>query len=181
MGSAYVLSWWALAIRGLAGILLGIAAFVLTGITLAVLVAVFAAYLFVHGAFALVAGIRARSWLLGIEGLVGILAGIATVLVPGLTLLVLAIIVAAWAIFTGILELAAARSLRRVIGGSAWLLAIAGIVSIVFGLMMAIFPGAGIVAVVWVIGAYALVWGALSLALAFRFRGRRAVLVVSGS
>jgi uncharacterized membrane protein HdeD (DUF308 family) len=159
----------------------GIAAFVVTGITLAVLVAVFAAYLLIHGAFALVAGIRARSCLLGVEGLVGILAGIATVLVPGLTLLVLAIIIAAWAIHTGILELTAARSLRQVIGRSGWLLAIAGIVSVVFGLMMAIFPEAGIVAVVWVIGAYALVWGALSIALAFRFRGRRAVLVVRGS
>jgi uncharacterized membrane protein HdeD (DUF308 family) len=179
MGSAYVLSWWALAIRGLAGILLGIAAFVLTGITLAVLVALVAAYLLVHGAFALISGIRARSWLLGLEGVVGIIAGIATVFVPGLTLLVLAFIIAVWAILTGIAELVAARSLRRVIGGSAWLLAIAGIVSIAFGVMMAIFPGAGIVAVVWVIGAYALIWGALSLALAFRFRGRRAVLVVS--
>ena len=180
MGSAFVINWWTLAVRGTAGILLGIAVFVLTGITLAVLIALLAAYMLIHGAFALVAGIRGRSWLLVAEGVLGMLAGITTILLPGLTALVLALIIAAWAILTGIAELVAAASLGRTIGPSRWLLAVGGVISVLFGLMLAIFPGAGLVAIVWIVGAYALIRGALLLALAVRLRGFRAtVLVVS--
>src|SRR5260370_14891898 len=83
MGRAIVVSWWALAIRGVAGILIGIAAFAWTGLTLLVLIALFAAYLLVDGVFALVAGIRGQSWLVAVEGALGILAGIIAILRPG--------------------------------------------------------------------------------------------------
>src|SRR4030081_2226740 len=100
------------------------------------------------------------------------------VLRPGLALVLLTLIVAAWAIFTGIIELGAAVALRRIIKGE-WLLAAAGALSIVFGGMVAIFPSAGLLAIVWIIGAYAIIWGLLFLVLALRMRGMRAVIVVS--
>jgi uncharacterized membrane protein HdeD (DUF308 family) len=177
MESAFVINWWVLALRGVAGILLGIAAFVVTGITLAALILLLAVYLFIDGAVALFAGIWGRSWLLIAEGVIGLAAGIAIVLRPGLALVLLALIVAVWAIFTGIIELGAAVALRRVIKGE-WLLAAGGVLSIVFGVMVAIFPFAGLLAIVWIIGAYAIIWGVLFLALALRTRGMRAVVVI---
>src|SRR5216683_1758046 len=130
MGSSVGISWWALAIRGVAGILLGIAAFAWTGITLLVLIALFAAYLLVDGAFAIVAGIRGASWLL-----------------------------------------------RRIVRNE-FLLVLGGIVSIVFGILLAINPSAGVVTIVWLFGAYMLIFGVLALALALRLRSSGAARVV---
>jgi uncharacterized membrane protein HdeD (DUF308 family) len=178
MELAITSNWWVLALRGVAGILLGIAAFALTGITLVVLIALFAAYLLVDGVLAIVAGTRGRSWLIVAEGALGVVAGLVAVLIPALTALALALLIAAWAILTGIAELAAAIRLRRLISNE-WLLAGAGILSIVFGLLIALFPGAGLVAIVWIIGAYALVWGVMLLALAFRLRGHQGRLIVA--
>jgi uncharacterized membrane protein HdeD (DUF308 family) len=178
MGSAVVVNWWALAVRGVAGILLGIAAVVWPGITLVVLIALFAVYLLIDGAFAVVAGARGRSWLLIVEGVVGIGAAILAVLWPGITALILVYLVAAWAIATGALELGAAYLLRRVVKNE-WLLVVGGIVSIVFGILLAFNPAAGLVTIVWLFGAYMLIFGALTLALALRFRSSRATVVVS--
>jgi uncharacterized membrane protein HdeD (DUF308 family) len=178
MHSSITLNWWAIALRGVAAILLGIAAFALTGITLLVLLAVFVAYLFIDGVFALVAGVRGRSWILAIEGALGIIVGVIALVWPNVTLLALALLIAAWAILTGIAELAAAVSLRRVIRGE-WLLALGGVLSIVFGIVVALFPAAGLFAIVYVIGAYALVWGVILLALAFRLRGYHRTPIVA--
>jgi len=178
MGRAIAVSWWALAVRGVAGILLGIAAIVWPGITLLVLIALFAFYLLIDGAFAVVAGARGRSWLLIVEGVVGIVAAILAVLWAGITALILVYLVAAWAIVTGALELGAAYLLRRVVKNE-WLLVVGGIVSIVFGILLALNPAAGLVTIVWFFGAYMLIFGALTLALALRFRGSRATGVVS--
>jgi uncharacterized membrane protein HdeD (DUF308 family) len=178
MELAITSNWWVLALRGVAGILLGIAAFALTGITLVVLIALFAAYLLVDGVLAIVAGTRGRSWLIAAEGALGVVAGLVAVLFPALTALGLALLIAAWAILTGVAELAAAIRLRRLISNE-WLLAGAGTLSIVFGLLIALFPGAGLVAIVWIIGAYALVWGVMLLALAFRLRGHQGRLILA--
>jgi uncharacterized membrane protein HdeD (DUF308 family) len=178
MESAITGNWWVVALRGVAGIILGIAAFAVTGITLAVLIALFAAYLFVDGVLAILAGSRGRSWLIVAEGVVGVIAGFVAVLFPALTALALAILIAVWAILTGIAELAAAIRLRRMINNE-WLLGLSGIISIVFGVLIALFPAAGLVAIVWLIGAYALVWGVLNLALAFRLRGSHGSLMVA--
>jgi uncharacterized membrane protein HdeD (DUF308 family) len=178
MESAITGNWWVVALRGVAGILLGIAAFLVTGITLAVLIALFAAYLFVDGVLAILAGSRGRSWLIVAEGVVGVIAGFVALLFPALTALALAILIAVWAILTGIAELAAAIRLRRMIRNE-WLLGLSGIISIVFGVLIALFPGAGLVAIVLLIGAYALVWGVLNLALAFRLRGSPGSLMVA--
>jgi len=178
MGRTIAVSWWALAIRGVAGILLGIAAFAWTGLTLLVLVTLFGAYLLVDGLFALIAGIRGGSWLVTAEGLLGIVAGGLVILRPGLAAVALVYLIAAWAVLTGAAELGAAFLLRRILPNE-WLLVIAGMVSVVFGVLLAINPSAGLVTITWFFGAYMIVFGALALALGVRLRGSRATLVVS--
>ena len=172
-------NWWMVALRGVLGILFGLIALVWPGITLLVLVALFGAYALVDGIFAVVAAFRAgRSrfrWWLVLEGIAGISAGIATVFWPQITALVLLVLVAAWAIVTGVLEIVAAIRLRKVITGE-WVLALTGVLSVGFGVLLLLFPGPGALSLVWLIGAYALAFGILLLVLAFRLRswGRRA-------
>jgi uncharacterized membrane protein HdeD (DUF308 family) len=167
-------NWWVVLLRGLAGILFGIITFFAPGITLAALVLVFGAYAFVDGVLTLVSAIRRRSttdrwWILVLEGIAGILVGIATLFVPGITALVLLYLIAAWALVTGVLELAAAIRLRKVITNE-WLLALGGIVSILLGALLIANPAAGALAVVIWIGAYAFVFGALLVGLSLRLR-----------
>jgi uncharacterized membrane protein HdeD (DUF308 family) len=171
-------TWWALALRGIAALLFGLACFLLTGIALIALVALFAAYLLVDGIFAIIAGARSRSWLLALEGVLGIVAGGLAFFYPGITALVLALIIAAWAFVTGLIEIGAAISLRQIVRNE-WVLAASGVLSILFAVLMVIFPGAGLVAIVWLIGGYSIVWGALLLGLAFRLRGRRRATMVA--
>ena len=178
MHSSITVNWWALALRAVAALVLGILCFVLTGIALALLVVLFAAYLLVDGVFALIAAFRGRSWFLGLEGLLGIVAGIVAFVLPGLTALVLALIIATWAILTGILEIYASFHLRKVIRNE-WMLGLGGVLSIIFGLLMAIFPGAGLATIVYLIGAYAILWGVMLLILALTLRGSRGVLMVT--
>jgi uncharacterized membrane protein HdeD (DUF308 family) len=102
-----------------------------------------------------------------LEGIVGIAVGILTFVWPGITALTLLYFIAAWAIITGIFEIAAAVQLRKEIEGE-WLLAFSGIASMIFGLLLVVFPGASALAVVWLIGAYSLLFGILLLALTFR-------------
>jgi uncharacterized membrane protein HdeD (DUF308 family) len=167
-------NWWVVLVRGIVGILFGIITFFAPGISLAALVLVFGAYAFVDGVLTLVSAIRRRSttdrwWILVLEGIAGILVGIATLFVPGITALVLLYLIAAWALVTGILELAAAIRLRKVITNE-WLLALGGIVSILLGVLLIAYPGAGALAVVIWIGAYAFVFGALLVGLSLRLR-----------
>src|ERR1700704_6290116 len=98
---AFVVIWWALLIRGLAGILLGIAAFVYTGVTLAVLVLLFAAYLVADGIFRVVAGFRPGSWCSGIQDVLTIAAGLIAWRWPGITALILVVLTVIWALLTG--------------------------------------------------------------------------------
>jgi uncharacterized membrane protein HdeD (DUF308 family) len=173
-------NWWVLAIRGVAAILFGIAAFLWSGVTLAVLVLLFGAYALVDGIFAVVAGITARKeqerwWMMILEGLVGIGIGVVTFVWPGITALVLLYFIAAWSIVTGAFEIAAAIRLRQEIEGE-WLLALAGIASLIFGILLVVQPGSGALALIWLIGAYALVFGILMLVLAFRLRSLRDIL-----
>jgi uncharacterized membrane protein HdeD (DUF308 family) len=111
-----------------------------------------------------------RWWVLLLEGLVGIAAGILTFFYPGVTALVLIYFIAAWAILTGILEIVAAVRLRREIKGE-WLLVFGGVLSVLFGIVAMIFPSVGAVAVVWIIAFYAIVFGALLITLGLRVQG----------
>ncbi len=167
-------NWWALAIRGLAAITFGIAAFVVPHIALAVLVALFGAYALVDGLFAVVSAVgaaerHARWWPLLVEGLAGLIVGVLTFVWPGLTALLLLYIIACWAILTGVFEIVAALRLRREVTGE-WLLGLTGILSLLFGLLLVAFPGTGALTVVWLIGAYALVFGVVLVGLALRLR-----------
>ena len=166
-------NWWIVLLRGLAGICFGIITFIAPAISLAILVLVWGAYALADGILALVTAIRRRGedrwWLFFVEGSVGIAAGVLTLIWPGLTAIALLYLIAAWAIVTGALEIAAAIRLRKVIANE-WLLALSGIASLGFGILLIVFPGAGALTVVIWIGAYALVFGALVVALAFRLR-----------
>jgi uncharacterized membrane protein HdeD (DUF308 family) len=169
-------NWWLIALRGLAGILFGIITFVAPSITLAVLVILFGAYAFADGVLAIASAVRRRGaadrWgMLLLEGVVGVAAGLVTLFWPGITALTLLYVIAFWALLTGVLEIAVAVRLRRVITGE-WLLALGGIGSIVFGVTVALFPAAGALVLVLWIGAYMLFFGVLFVALGFRLRAR---------
>lgn len=166
-------NWWAVALRGLFAMILGALALIWPGVSVGVLVVLFGAYALVDGIFAIISGVvsateREPRWgLLLIEGVFGILAGVATFLYPGVTLLVLMYLIGAWAIVTGGLEVAVAIQLRRLVRGE-WLLGLSGAASIVLGAMMLRWPGAGVMAVVWMIGCYGILYGALLIGLGFR-------------
>jgi uncharacterized membrane protein HdeD (DUF308 family) len=167
-------NWWALAIRGAAGIIFGILAFIMPGITLVTLILLFGAYAIIDGLFNLVAAFRGRAaeqpwWWLALEGLVSIGAGIVTFAWPGLTALVLVYVIAVWAVITGVLEIVTAIRLRQEISNEWWLVA-GGVISVLFGVLLMAAPGTGALALIFWIGAYAIVFGALLVGLAFRLR-----------
>jgi uncharacterized membrane protein HdeD (DUF308 family) len=167
-------NWWALALRASAAILLGIFAFLLPGATLAAVVLLFAVYAIVDGVFSIVAAIRGirrheRWGAMLLQGILGIIAGVIAFLYPGIGALGLTYLVAAWALVTGALEIAAAIKLRKLVSGE-WLLILSGILSILFAVLLAAFPGIGVVVLAWWLGAYALAYGAIGLGLAFRMR-----------
>jgi len=168
-------NWWLLVLRGLAALFFGILTWVLPGISLASLVLLFGAYALADGLLCLwtaFAGPRDHEswWLLLLVGLVGIGVGILTFAAPGVTALGLLIYIAAWAIATGVLAIAAAIRLRREIVGE-WALALGGIASVAFGVLIMANPGAGALALLWLIGSYAMLFGVLLLVLAFKARG----------
>jgi uncharacterized membrane protein HdeD (DUF308 family) len=168
-------NWWTLTIRGIVAILFGILTFLWPAVTLTVLALLFGAYALVDGIFAIVAAIRGgrgeeRWWMLLIEGIVGLGAAAVTFLWPGITVLALVLVIAAWAVVTGILEFVAAIRLRKYISGE-WLLALAGIASVIFGILLMLWPVTGAIVVAWWIGAYALAFGVIMVALSFRLRG----------
>jgi uncharacterized membrane protein HdeD (DUF308 family) len=170
-------NWWALALRGLFAILFGLAALAMPRVTLAAVILLFGAYAIADGVFAIVAGLRAagrqeRWWALMLEGIADIAAGVAAFAWPGLTALLLLYLVSLWAVVTGLLEIAAAVRLRRTVRGE-WLLALNGIISVLLGVFLVVFPGGGILAVMFWIGGYAIFFGVLLLGLAFRLRSLR--------
>jgi uncharacterized membrane protein HdeD (DUF308 family) len=171
--------WWALAIRGVIAIIFGLAALLRPGIALEALILLFGAYALVDGVFAIVGvfgGTRGGTprWLLLIEGIAGVLAGLIAFVLPGLTAVVLLYLIAAWAVVTGIFEIATAIRLRQEIRGE-WALIIGGALSVLFGVILAVIgPVAGLLSLIWLIGIYAVAFGILMLITAFQVRGRAA-------
>jgi uncharacterized membrane protein HdeD (DUF308 family) len=164
--------WWVVALRGVAAVLFGIAAFAWPGATLAVLVLLFGAYAVVDGVFALIYAFGSGRPFRGmrvVEGLAGIALGVVALAWPGITTLALLYLIAAWAVVTGILEIVTAIGLRKVIDNE-WLLGLSGLASVIFGVILAIRPAAGALALIWLIGGYAIVFGVLLIALTFRLR-----------
>jgi uncharacterized membrane protein HdeD (DUF308 family) len=171
MFEALISKWWVLALRGILGILFGLVALVYPGITLVTLVLFLGAYAVVDGVFALFTAVGGagndRLWYV-LEGIIGIGVGILIFSFPGISERLLIYVIAAWAILTGVLEIMAGFELPI---SRDWLLVLAGLASVVFGVLVFINPGSGALAIVWLIGIYALVFGAVLVVLAFRLRG----------
>lgn len=170
-------NWWSFVLRGLVGVLFGLLTLFRPGMALATLVYVFGFYAIADGVFNIIAAFRRGAatatsqpwWALLFSGIVGIVAGFAALVYPGITALALLYVIAAWAVITGILEIGAAIRLRRHIQGE-WLLALTGVMSLLFGVFIAIFPGLGALAVLTWIGIFATVYGILLIALGLRLR-----------
>lgn len=168
--------WWVFAIRGIAAIVFGILAFIWPLTTLAVLVFLFGAYVLVDGVALLVSLVRGdalargHGWAVGIMGVLGILAGVATFAWPGLTAVSLLYLVAFWAITMGTFQVVAAIALRRELDGELWM-ALGGVVSIVFGALLVVLPGEGLLSLVWLVGIWSVVFGVSSIGLAYRLHG----------
>jgi uncharacterized membrane protein HdeD (DUF308 family) len=169
-------NWWAIALRGVFAILFGLVALLLPGVTLNALVLLFAAYMLVDGIFDIVAAVRAAAhqerwgWLV-LEGVVDLLAGAIALVWPLITILAFVLLLAAWAVVSGVSLTTAAFRLHASHGR--WLMVLSGVVSVAWGILLAIWPIVGAVVLTWWIGAYAIVFGVLLLILAFRLRGRR--------
>lgn len=167
-------NWWAVGLRGLVAVLFGVLTFITPAITLSYLVFLFALYALLDGVLNIVAALRAphgqnRWWAMLFVGIAGVLTAVLTFLYPGTTALVLLYFVAAWAVITGVMQIVAAIRLRKVITGE-WLLVLGGVLSVLFGIVLYMAPGAGALALVLWIGAYAIALGAVLIALAFRLR-----------
>lgn len=169
------LSWSALALRGVLAVIFGLMVMAWPGLSLYVLILFFGANALIDGVLAVVAAIRGsasggRWWGMLIQGILGVATGVITFVWPGLTALVLLYFIAAWAIVIGVLEIIAAIRLRKEIEGE-WLLALRGVLAVAFGVILFANPGAGALAVVWVIGAFSIALGVLNLILAMKLRG----------
>ncbi len=167
--------WWALALRGVLAILFGLAALLRPGIALEALILLFGAYALVDGVFSIVGvfgGARGGMprWLLLLEGIAGIVAGIVAFVLPVLTAFALYFLIMAWALVTGVAEISTAIRLRREIEGE-WAMILSGALSILFAVVLLASGAIGIFTLVWVIGVYAVVFGVLLLIAAFRVRG----------
>jgi uncharacterized membrane protein HdeD (DUF308 family) len=166
-------NWWLELLRGIAAIVFGVLAFAWPGITLVTLVLFYGAFALVDGVFALIAAVRGGSpmprWWLALVGLAGIAAGILTFAWPGITALVLLIFIAVWAIVIGVMEIYGAIRLRKEIANE-WLLILNGVVSVLFGAVLLWRPGTGALALIWVIGAYAIFLGIVYIAFALKLR-----------
>ena len=170
-------SWWVVFLRGLVAIVFGILAFAWPGVTLATLVLLFGGYVLLDGIFSLFAAIsgwrhREDRWLLLLEGFIGIWAGTVTFRTPAITAVMLVLFIAVWAMATGVLRIVAAIRLRKEISGEVWL-AFSGLASVVFAFMIMLRPGAGALALLWVIAGYALVLGASLVMLGIELRSLR--------
>jgi uncharacterized membrane protein HdeD (DUF308 family) len=170
-------NWWAIALRGVIAIAFGVLAFAQPQLTLRVLVTLVAIYLLADGLSLLISYVRGdpearrAGWSVAVMGIVGIVAGVAAFVWPNITALTLLVVVAFWAILTGIFQVIAAIRLRREIQGEL-LMAIGGILSIAFGVYLLVNPSDGLLSLVWLVGFWAVVFGVTQILLAIRIRAR---------
>jgi len=170
-------NWWLLLLRGIAAVVFGILAFILPGITLLTLVILYGIYVLFDGIVAIVAAISGDSrmnvagprWWLAIVGVLGILAGLLTFLWPGITAFVLLVFIGMWSLLHGVFTIVGAIRLRKEIENEWWLI-LSGALSVIFGLAVLVMPGAGALAVVWLIGTYAILYGALLIGFSLRLK-----------
>lgn len=171
---SYTRNWWMVLIRGILAALFGILAIILPGAVLLSLVLIFGAFILVDGVLALVAAFRAAEHrrnfgLLIVEGILGIVVGVIALWHPGIAAAALVIIIGFWAVVGGLVEIVQAVEMRRQINNE-WLLILGGLASVIFGILLFIFPASGVVALVWVMGIYAIFFGFTQIGLSFRLR-----------
>lgn len=173
MLDALARNWGLILLRGILAIIFGVLAFVWPGITLISLVLLYGAFAFTDGILAIAAAVRgglpAPRWWLALIGVFGVGAGVLTVLWPQITALVLLLFIAGWAIATGVMQIIGAIKLREEIEDE-WLLIASGVLSVVFGVLLAMWPGAGALAMILVIGSFAIMFGILEVLFALRLR-----------
>lgn len=167
-------SWWVLLLRGAAAIVFGVLTWMQPAASAAALVLIFGAYVFVDGVLGVYSAIKSRNesrhwWMVLLWGLTGVVFGVLTVINPAITALVLTIYIGVWALITGVVEIVAALRLRKEIEGE-WLLVLGGLISVLFGAFVLAQPGAGMMAMLWVIATYAVIFGVLMVLLAFKVK-----------
>jgi uncharacterized membrane protein HdeD (DUF308 family) len=164
-------NWWLLLLRGIAAIAFGVLAFIWPNLTLLTLTFLWGIYAIADGIFALGAAVSGKGgqiaprWWLGLIGIAGILAGLITFVWPGITAQVLLVFIASWAIVAGVLQIWGAIQLRKEIEVE-WMLALSGLLSVALGVALIARPGAGALAVVWLIGSFAILVGCIYISLA---------------
>jgi uncharacterized membrane protein HdeD (DUF308 family) len=170
--------WWQIAVRGFLALIFGILVLAWPGVSLLIFAIIFGAYVFVDGIFTLVAAVNykagagRRTWLF-IRGIAGIIVGLITFFWPAITALALVILIAAWALVTGVMELVFAFRANQD-SAIRWMFAISGILSLILGILILARPIAGMLVIIWIIGAYAVLAGILLIILGFRLRGVKA-------
>jgi uncharacterized membrane protein HdeD (DUF308 family) len=166
-------NWWLFLIKGICAIIFGVLTFMWPGLTMVTLVLLYGAFALTDGVFAIAAAIKggtpAPRWWLAVVGIIGIGAGLFTLMAPGLTGIVLLMFIAVWAIVTGVMEIVGAIRLREEIGDE-WFLIASGVLSVLFGFLLLARPGTGALSLVLVIGAFAIFFGALQVSFAMRLR-----------
>jgi uncharacterized membrane protein HdeD (DUF308 family) len=171
-------NWWLILLKGICAIIFGLLALAWPGVTVLTLVLFYGAFALVDGVLALAAaikgGVPAPRWWLAVVGIIGIGAGILTFAWPGITALVLLFLIASWAIATGIMQIIGAIRLRKEIDDE-WLLIASGALSVLFGIILVVQPKVGVLALVWVIGAYAILYGILLCGFAWRIHKHSSV------
>ncbi|MBV8748946.1 MAG: HdeD family acid-resistance protein [Candidatus Eremiobacteraeota bacterium] len=167
--------WWLLLIRGILALALGIVMPLYPGQAIVAVALVFGAYALVDGIVAIAAAVRMNhadhnwGWLL-VSGILGVIVGLITFFYPGITILWLALLFGAWAVVTGVLEIATAVRLRAVIQNE-WLWVLFGVLSVIAGIVVFFEPAVGILAIVWTISVYAILAGIAMIGVAVRLRG----------
>ena len=171
--SALHRSWWLLLLRGVAAVAFGVLTFVWPQISLLTLIMVYGIYSLADGILALIAAIRGGGvvprWWLALGGVVSILTAVLVFAWPGLTALVLVYLIGFWSILRGVLEIIGAIRLRNEIANE-WTLGVAGALSVIFGLILVIMPGAGAIGLLWLIATWAVLFGLLLIWVAFKVR-----------
>ena len=165
--------WWLILLRGIVAIIFGVLAFAWPGITLITLILFYGAFALADGVLALghaiMGGNVGSRWWLALVGIAGIAAGLVTFLMPGLTALVLLFFIAGWAIALGVFQIIGAIRLRKEIDNE-WLIGLSGALSVLFGVVLLVAPGAGALGLIWVIASYAIVFGIMLVMEAFKLK-----------
>jgi uncharacterized membrane protein HdeD (DUF308 family) len=165
--------WWLILLRGIAAIIFGVLAFIWPGITLVTLVLFWGAFALVDGilalAHAIMGGNVGSRWWLALIGVLGIIVGLLTFLMPGVTALVLLVFIATWAIVLGIFQIVGAIRLRKEIDNE-WTLGLGGVISVLFGVIILVAPGAGAIGLIWAIASFAVLFGILLVMAALKLK-----------